>query len=149
MKRREGMRRREEMRRREGTAAAGRTDPGDAGSASVLSVSVVVVIAVLSAAALTGTQALAERSRVAGAADASALAAADAAAGLVTGGGGPCSLAASLARANTVELSSCDVDGLVVTVVVTGSAPLLGVTVRASATAGPPPSAPGLTGPGP
>ena len=137
------------MRRREGTAAAGRTDPGDAGSASVLSVSVVVVVAVLAAAALAGAQALAERSRVAGAADASALAAADAAAGLVAGSGTPCSLAASLARANTVELSSCDVDGLVVTVVVTGSAPLLGVAVRASATAGPPPSAGRRTGPGP
>ncbi|MBD8609768.1 hypothetical protein IFT77_04625 [Frigoribacterium sp. CFBP 13729] len=140
---------REETRGREGTAVAGRTDHGDAGSASVFSVSAVVGVAVLAAAALAGTRALAERSRVAGAADASALAAADAAAGLVTGGGGPCSLAASLARANTVELSSCDVDGLVVTVVVTGSAPLLGVAVRASATAGPPPSAARRTGPGP
>ena len=69
---------REETRGREGTAVAGRTDHGDAGSASVFSVSAVVGVAVLAAAALAGTQALAERSRVAGAADASALAAADA-----------------------------------------------------------------------
>jgi secretion/DNA translocation related TadE-like protein len=126
-----------------------RTGVGDAGSASVASVSVVVVTAVLAVAALTGSQALAERSRVAGAADASALAAADAVAGLVPGGDGPCSTAGSLARANSVELRSCAVEGLVATVVVTGSAALLGVVVEASATAGPPPSAPGRTGPWP
>ena len=128
---------------------ADRARAGDAGSASVALVGVVAVTAVLAVAALAGTQALAERSRVAGAADASALAAADAAAGLVPGGDGPCSAAGSLARANAVERTSCLVEERVVTVGVTGSVALLGVVVQASATAGPPPSAPDRTGPRP
>ena len=137
------------MSARRRTRGAGLARVGEAGSASVASVGVVAVTAVLTVGALAGTQALAERSRVAGAADASALAAADAAAGLVLGGDGPCSAAGSLARANAVELTSCLVDELVATVVVTGSAALLGVVVRASATAGPPPSAPDRAGPRP
>jgi secretion/DNA translocation related TadE-like protein len=135
------------MSRGGGGPAADRSRPGDEGSASVASVSVVVVTAVLAVAALAGAQALAERSRVAGAADASALAAADVVAGLVAGEGGPCARAASLAGANAVELDSCEVDGTAVTVVVTGSAALLGVVVRAAATAGPPPSVTGSAGP--
>jgi secretion/DNA translocation related TadE-like protein len=132
-----------------GGPTALRPRPGDQGSASLASVSVVVVTAVLAVSALAGAQAFAERSRVAGAADASALAAADAASGLAPGEGGPCARAASLARANGVELSSCEVDGAVVTVVATGASPLPGVVVRAASTAGPPPSGTGRTAPRP
>lgn len=137
------------MTRGGGRPVADRPRHGDEGSASLASVSVVVVTAVLAVAALAGAQSLAERSRVSGAADASALAAADALAGLVAGEGGPCARAASLARSNDVQLVSCEVDGAVVTVAVTGAAPLGGVVVRAAATAGPPPSSPDGTAPRP
>jgi len=137
------------MRGEGGGRRPSRPRPGDEGSASLAAVSVLVVTAVLAVAALAGAQALAERSRVAGAADASALAAADAAAGLVPGGVGPCALAESLARANAVQLDSCELDGPVATVVARGSSPLLGVAVRAASTAGPPPSGPGRDAPGP
>jgi secretion/DNA translocation related TadE-like protein len=79
---------------------------------------------------------LVERSAAAGAADAAALAAADARVGLATGF--PCEQAAVIAEANGATLTSCEVDGLVVTVSV--SRPVAGFHVTASATAGPPSS---------
>ena len=110
--------------------------PGDEGAASVLVVAVLVGVVVLAVAVVGGGRALAERSRVSGAADAAALAAADVAAGLVAGS--PCDRAGALATANGVVLTSCRDDELVVTVRVTTS--LAGVVVGASATAGPPPT---------
>jgi secretion/DNA translocation related TadE-like protein len=77
---------------------------------------------------------LVEKRAMAGAADAAALAAADARSGLV--GGDPCALAASVARANGAELTACDLDGLVVTVAVSTS--VAGFAVPGIATAGPP-----------
>ncbi|MBP1241234.1 secretion/DNA translocation related TadE-like protein [Frigoribacterium sp. PvP120] len=109
---------------------------GDDGTASVLVVAVLVGVVVLAVAVVGGGRVLAERSRVSGAADATALAAADVAAGLVAGS--PCDRAGALATANGVVLSSCRVDELIVTVRVTTS--LAGVVVGASATAGPPPT---------
>ena len=73
-------------------------------------------------------------SQMEGAADASALAGADAAAGIAAGS--PCAVAAGVARANRTSLSGCVVDGLVVTVTTGGS--FLGFSLAASATAGPP-----------
>lgn len=77
---------------------------------------------------------LATRQAVAGAADAAALAAADTAVGIVSGV--PCAAAADVAAANGATLRSCDVDGLIVTVTV--GRLLMGVSVTAAATAGPP-----------
>jgi hypothetical protein len=67
------------------------------------------------------------------AADASALGAADVASGLSAGT--PCATASSVASANGVSLAGCAADGLVVTVVV--HATFLGLSLAASATAGP------------
>jgi secretion/DNA translocation related TadE-like protein len=74
------------------------------------------------------------RESVASAADASALAAADVAAG--TFPGVPCDLAATVATANHAALDACATDGLVVTV--RTSVGFLGLTLAATATAGPP-----------
>jgi hypothetical protein len=72
--------------------------------------------------------------QIQGSADASALAGADAAAGIAAGS--PCAVAAAVARANHTSLSRCAVDGLVVAVTAHGS--FLGFSLAAGATAGPP-----------
>ena len=72
--------------------------------------------------------------RLAGAADAAALAAADAASGAVTGV--PCERATEVAAAAEVEIVACDLDGLVATVRV--AAPFAGFSASAIARAGPP-----------
>ena len=77
---------------------------------------------------------LVARSQAAGAADAAALAAADAAVGFSAGS--PCPVAEFVAAANRATLVSCSVDGRVVTVDVVVSAG--GFEVPARATAGPP-----------
>lgn len=107
----------------------------DAGSASIMVVAVLVAVALGAGAALGASRILVERSRVAGAADAAALAAADVVAGLVAGTS--CEAAGRLATANGARLDGCSVDGAVVTVRVSSSVGL--VPVSASATAGPPP----------
>jgi len=74
------------------------------------------------------------RESVGDAADASALAGADVAAGISAGI--PCDVAERVAVANHASLDACSVDGLVVTVrTKTG---FLGLTLSATATAGPP-----------
>jgi len=73
--------------------------------------------------------------RLAGAADAAALAAADAASGAVIGV--PCESAESVARSAGAVLSRCEIDGLTATVTV--SAMFAGLPAAASARAGPPP----------
>lgn len=73
--------------------------------------------------------------RVAGAADAAALAAADAASGAVLGV--PCERAAQVAAAAGASVGSCEVDGLIATVSV--SAPWGALPAVATARAGPPP----------
>ena len=81
------------------------------------------------------------RSRLAAAADAAALAVADVRSGFTAAGQGsePCAVAGTIADAAGAVLAECQVDGLVVTVVV--EARLLGLAVRQTATAGPPPTA--------
>lgn len=74
------------------------------------------------------------RQSIAGAADAAALAGADVAAGIAPGS--PCQVAASIARANHASLDACIADGLVVSV--RASTGFLGLTLSASASAGPP-----------
>ncbi len=73
--------------------------------------------------------------RLAGTADAAALAAADAAAGAVTGV--PCERAGELATTGGASVVACDLDGLVATVTVSAAFGLL--TATASARAGPAP----------
>ena len=105
---------------------------GGAGAALVLAVAgaVIAVLGVL----LPIHTALAAKQRAVGAADAAALAAADTVSGARSGV--PCDAAATLAEANGARLGSCRIDAAVATVEVVTV--LLGIEVRAVATAGPP-----------
>ena len=106
---------------------------GDRGSGTVVTLGLGLGIVAVLLAALPLYGALAARHSVTAAADAAALAAADAASGLVPGY--PCEIAARVASANGASLAGCALDGLVVTVTV--GRPLLGFAVAESATAGP------------
>ena len=103
-------------------------------SGSILAASVAGSTILLTALVLPLGAALVEKRAIAGAADAAALAAADVASGLVPGV--PCDAAATLATTNGGSLTSCEVDGAVVTVGVSGS--VLGIPFTIHATAGPP-----------
>jgi len=105
------------------------------GSGSILGVALIAGVLCMVAMLLPLQLALARGQAIASAADASALAAADVRSGAVAGF--PCEAAAAVARANGAELTACALDGLVATVGVSGS--VLGLPVRAAATAGPPP----------
>ena len=106
----------------------------DRGSASVLAVGNLSALLVLLLALMPLYSALIERQRVAGAADAAALAAADVAVGREPGM--PCAAARLVAEANDASLDACVVDGYVVTVRVVSTTGL--IPVEAVATAGPP-----------
>jgi len=82
-----------------------------------------------------GSAAAVSSQRLAGAADAAALAAADTASGAVSGD--PCGRAGEIAAASGASLEACAVDGLIATVTVSG--PFGALAVTASARAGPPP----------
>ncbi|ROS52907.1 Rv3654c family TadE-like protein [Frigoribacterium sp. PhB24] len=112
---------------------------GDRGGSTVLLAGGIVTIATLCVVLVGSHSALVVRSRTAGAADASALAAADALAGVVVGS--PCDRAAVTAEANGVDLTACVVSGAEATVEVSTALGPIGVTARASA-GPPPPSAP-------
>ncbi|MGV8884514.1 MAG: Rv3654c family TadE-like protein [Microbacteriaceae bacterium] len=111
---------------------------GQSGSGSVLVVAIIAGMLCLVAMVLPLQLALARGQGVIGAADASALAAADVRSGAV--GGVPCVVAASVAESNGATMLSCSLDGLVATVVVVGS--FAGLPLRGAATAGPPPTSP-------
>ena len=104
------------------------------GSGSILAVAIVAAVLMLFSLVLPVATVLSAQQRVAGAADASALAAADIAVGIRAGS--PCSIAATVAAANTARLDGCLVDGTTATVRVTAS--VLGFEVSALATAGRP-----------
>jgi secretion/DNA translocation related TadE-like protein len=106
----------------------------DRGSGSLSVVALGGAVATLTALALPLYIGLAERHSIASAADAAALAAANVASGLFVGY--PCAKAATVAAANTTEITRCEIDGLIVTVGVTGA--VLGIPVTVVATAGPP-----------
>ena len=115
--------------------------PGESaerGSGSLFTIAIGGAIAVLTALALPLYIGLSARHSIAAAADAAALAGANVASGLFTGY--PCAQAATVAAANHTDLAQCDVDGLVVTVGVSGV--VLGISVTVIATAGPPLTAP-------
>lgn len=118
-------------------AAAGRPCRvmGERGSGSVLAVALVGAITAVASLSLPLYMGLAVRQSVAAAADASALAAADVAVGIVPGY--PCDEARRVAAANGAVLGGCELDGLVATVSATRW--ILGIPVTSSATAGPPP----------
>ena len=109
---------------------------GDRGAGSLLVVAILGAVLCVVATVLPLQFALSQRHAMAGAADAAALAAADARSGAVAGV--PCDLAAQVAHANGARLDACAVDGLVATVRV--STRVLGVAVTATASAGPPPA---------
>jgi secretion/DNA translocation related TadE-like protein len=105
----------------------------DEGSGSLLGVAIIGSLAGVVLMTLPLYMGLGARESVARAADASALAGADVAAGISPGV--PCAVARSLATANRVLLAGCDVDGLIVTVTIRAS--VLGLPLVASASAGP------------
>jgi secretion/DNA translocation related TadE-like protein len=106
----------------------------DRGSGTVLAVGIVGCIVGLAVVVVPLYRGLGELRQVQGAADASALAGADVAAGIAPGS--PCQVAISVARAGGVVAKDCTVDGLVVTV--TAGSSFLGFSLVSTATAGPP-----------
>lgn len=106
------------------------------GAGSILAVGLVAAVLGVLLLFVPLSGALLTRSRLAGAADAAALAAADVAIGIAPGI--PCRVAASVARANGATMADCRADGVIVTVRV--SVAVLGFPVSATATAGPPAS---------
>lgn len=106
----------------------------DLGAGSVLVVAVVAALLAATAVALPVGGLLAARQRVSAAADAAALAGADAVAGIRPGP--PCAAAEQLAALNAARLDACTAEGPVVTVTV--SARVGGLSLGAAATAGPP-----------
>jgi secretion/DNA translocation related TadE-like protein len=107
----------------------------DRGAGSILAVALLGAILALTALALPLYLVLATRQSVAAAADAAALAAADVRVGIMPGY--PCETAAVVAAANGAHLDGCRLDGLVATTSV--SRGVLGLSVTATSTAGPPP----------
>ncbi|BFM26052.1 secretion/DNA translocation related TadE-like protein [Microbacterium testaceum] len=97
-------------------------------------VGVVAVVAALAVGLGCVGGAAITASRLAGTADAAALAAADAASGAVTGT--PCDEAGRIAAAGGATLRECDVAGLVATVTVGGA--YGGISLDARSRAGPP-----------
>lgn len=115
------------------SAQRAETRVGERGSGGVLALSLAGATAVVLAVSLPLYMGIALKHSVAGAADAAALAAADTVSGFAHGDA--CATAARVADVNGAYVSSCELDGAVVTV---GAArDVLGVTVIAFATAGP------------
>ena len=106
------------------------------GSGSILAVAIVAAVLMLFSLVLPVATVLSAQQRVAGAADASALAAADVAVGIRSGS--PCPSAATVAAANAARLDGCLIEGPTATVRLTTS--VLGFAVSARATAGRPAS---------
>lgn len=106
----------------------------DSGSGSLLGVGILAGTLALAALLMPLASVLTARHRVAAAADAGALAAADVAAGIFPGV--PCEAAVRLTMAAETNLSACEVDGMIVTV--RAETTVFGFIVAATATAGPP-----------
>jgi secretion/DNA translocation related TadE-like protein len=106
----------------------------EVGSGSLLGLAIIGATIASLALGLPLLAGLGIHQSVATAADAAALAGADVAVGIYPGS--PCAVATSVASANHAQLDGCTVDGLVVTV--RANREFLGLTLAASATAGPP-----------
>jgi secretion/DNA translocation related TadE-like protein len=113
---------------------ATRRSDSETGSGSVLALGIVGGVAAALTLIIPLYTGLGIRESVSDAADASALAGADVAAGIAPGF--PCAVAAETATANRAQLVRCSVDGLVVTVITNDD--FLGLSLRSTATAGPP-----------
>ena len=113
------------------------------GAGSILAIAVIATMMSAGALLIPLSVAVSLRHRAAGAADAAALAAADAASGWSAGP--PCAEAGRLAAENRAALARCEIDGLVVTVeveIATGFGAIGGwdtplAMVRQTASAGP------------
>jgi secretion/DNA translocation related TadE-like protein len=107
----------------------------DAGAGGVLALAIVAAVIALTFTAIALGAALVARQRVVAAADASALAAADALLGAHPGA--PCGLAAEVAAAHRVALIGCELHGA--EALVTTGAEFAGLPIRAESRAGPAP----------
>jgi secretion/DNA translocation related TadE-like protein len=105
------------------------------GAGSVLGLAITLGISTLAIGGLTAYAALPQRNVLQSAADSAALTAANAVSGRIQGY--PCDLASQAAELNGAELVSCDLQGLEVTVQVSGT--VLGIAVSIASRAGPPP----------
>ncbi|MCU1404019.1 MAG: helicase [Glaciihabitans sp.] len=112
----------------------GKTQNRQRGAASILGVAIIGMLLAAVTMMLPLYIGMGVKQAVVAAADAAALAAADVAVGIEPGV--PCEVAATVAEANTSALVGCALDGVVVTV--STSRTILGLTVVATATAGPP-----------
>ncbi|MGV8970284.1 MAG: Rv3654c family TadE-like protein [Microbacteriaceae bacterium] len=121
------------MKRRDSRAAAAASD---AGAGTVLGLAILGAFLGFTLMLVPALGVLIAKQQLEGAADAAALAAADARLGVV--GDYPCPLASRLASANGANLDSCVFDGLIVTVSVSRTVGVFAMT--SSATAGPPTS---------
>lgn len=110
----------------------------DRGASTVLAVAIIATMLSVIIALTPLFLSLIERNRLTGAADAAALAAADIAVGREPGV--PCEKAREVAAANDAHVTTCIVDGVIVTVRVASRHPSTGVPFHldATATAGPP-----------
>jgi len=106
------------------------------GSGSILAVAIIGACLLATAMLVPLLALLAVGQSVQGAADASALAAADTASGAVPGF--PCEAAASAATLNGASVARCTVEGLIATVAVERE--VAGFRLSAQARAGPPPN---------
>ena len=105
----------------------------ESGAASIVALGLVGAIVALAALLAPVLGLFVATQRVANAADAAALAAADASSGAVPGV--PCDLAAGVAARNGANLTRCEIDGPVASVVARST--MFGFTVDARARAGP------------
>ncbi|WP_165066097.1 Rv3654c family TadE-like protein [Marisediminicola senii] len=106
----------------------------DAGAGSILAVAIIAAVLVATTAVLPVTAVLVAHRQASSAADASALAAADAAVGIQPGA--PCVLADAVAVENGATVDGCRLDGVVATVTTTVAVATF--RLSATATAGPP-----------
>lgn len=106
----------------------------DKGSGSILAVAIMGATALLAGMLLPLDAVLQAKQQTADAADAAALAGADAAVGIIPGF--PCQEAGRVAESNGASLGGCEVDGEVVTV--RADRTVFGLRVTGTATAGPP-----------
>jgi L-fuconolactonase len=113
-----------------------RASRGECGSGSVLVLAIVGAVLAVSAALVPVLSVLVQSQRAANAADAAALAAADAVTGAIPVTGTPCELADLVARRNHARLVACETDDAEASVSVSVAA--LGFAITARARAGPP-----------
>ena len=110
------------------------TRRADEGSGSVLVLSIAAALVLITGLLVPLYMGLTVKRTVAGAADAAALAAADALSGAVPGF--PCAVAGQVAALNGASIASCRLDGP--DVILEARRELLGFPIRAAARAGPP-----------